>query len=744
MGRCGSVLWVVILILLIGSLAGCGSSNNAPAAPNVPASITLTPATASVEVGGTQNFTVSAKNSAGAPISVAVTLSSSNPAVLTIANNGVACGGTWDSLTSPIVCTPGPVGVAQVTASAAGVSSAPVTVFVHQHIEHISVTQVPSPTPPPTCTVESASGPVNGISQNQIFTYQATVSSRGNDITATVGPLTWTALSSTIVKVSNTVSGIGANQAQATANVPGITQIFVNAAGVNSPAINFATCPVKSITLAVTNSASNAFTLATGGSKTITATVVDTLNATLTNVPLTWSTSEPAVATVTGTGTSGNATGIGSTGTVRAVSPGGAAIIASCTPPSCNDGVQTPTVVGVTTLPIYPTDIVKATVTGTKATTTVWATSTGCGTNFNCGSSIVSISTSNNAVSGAASLPNPPNSLVFNPQGTKAFLGSSKGLMVLDPAANPPTVNTFNAVTGKVLAVSPDGNKAVVSDTSITASHPQQDVSIFDQTNSGSRADLLISGVTAADFSPDGLKVYMVGANTNNLYVYSSVDGLKTIPLTAPANDVSFFSNGAFAYLAGGAASAVTVRATCDNTVATSTATSTVPQFIRSAADGLHVLALDSPVSTNPPTAQGVDVITASTMMLTGCPPTVSNAHTFVNMGQGTFTPLQLIVSSDGLKAYVLASNLGSALVFDVNGQTPSSAISLAGVNPKPLSGSLTPDGALLYVATSDGTVHVLDTLASTDLQQVSLPVNFNFCTNVSFTCTPDLVAVRP
>src|SRR5207237_3836714 len=57
MGRCGSVLWVVILILLIGSLAGCGSSNNAPAAPNVPASITLTPATASVEVGGTQNYT---------------------------------------------------------------------------------------------------------------------------------------------------------------------------------------------------------------------------------------------------------------------------------------------------------------------------------------------------------------------------------------------------------------------------------------------------------------------------------------------------------------------------------------------------------------------------------------------------------------------------------------------------------------------------------------------------------------
>src|SRR5437879_12150815 len=140
--------------------------------------------------------------------------------------------------------------------------------------------------------------------------------------------------------------------------------------------------------------------------------------------------------------------------------------------------------------------------------------------------------------------------------------------MVLDPAANPPTVNTFNAVTGKVLAVSPDGNKAVVSDTSITATHAQQDVSIFDQANSGSHVDLLISGVTAADFSPDGLKVYMVGANTNNLYVYSSADGLKTIPLTAPTNDVSFFSNRTFAYPACGAASAATVRPTCDTTVA--------------------------------------------------------------------------------------------------------------------------------------------------------------------------------
>jgi len=719
MGRCSSDLFAVILGLLIGGLAGCGTSST-PASPTPPASISLSASSASLEVGATENFSASAKNSSGRPVLVAVTFNSSNPAVLTIANNGLACGGTWDSLTNPIVCTPGSVGVALVTASALGASSPPVTIYVHQHVDRITVTPVPTPMPP-VC-----------FSQNQTSNYQATVSSHNNDITPTVGPLTWTAVNSNVVKLNNAVSGVGANQVQATASIPGVTGFFVTAAGVNSPAMTFTTCPVQSITLAVTGSATNSFSISSG-SKEVTATVVDSQDVTLTNVPLTWSTSDAAVVTVPATPSSA--------ATVSAAHPGGAAIIASCTPPTCNGGF-------VPTKPVYPTSIVRATVTGTTPSTTVWATSTGCGTNFNCGSSIVPISTSNNILGSSTSLPNPPNSLVFNPQGSRAFIGSSKGLMVLDPTANPPTVSTFNTVTGKVVAVSRDGNRVVVSDTTSTLT-PNQ-VFIFDDNNTGSPVDLLITGATAADFSPDGLKAYIVAGG--NLYAYSSLDGLKKIALAGPANDVSFFPNGAFAYLAGGASSpAVTVRVTCNNSIAMdgvnnqqilAMPTGNTPTSIKAVSDGIHVLALDSPVGSLPSSAEGIDVITATTAPV-GCPPTVSNASppiSFVNLGQGTFTPIQFLVSSDGTKAYVLANNLGIVMVYDVGSGT-SSAIALAG-SAKPLSASLAPDGTLLYVAANDGTVHAVNTVVGGDFQQISFPGNF--CSNVSFTCTADLVAVRP
>ena len=44
----------------------------------------------------------------------------------------------------------------------------------------------------------------------------------------------------------------------------------------------------------------------------------------------------------------------------------------------------------------------------------------------------------------------------------------TKGLMVLNATANPATVSEFTSVTGKVLAVSPDGNTVIVSDTFAT------------------------------------------------------------------------------------------------------------------------------------------------------------------------------------------------------------------------------------------------------------------------------------
>jgi len=83
--------------------------------------------------------------------------------------------------------------------------------------------------------------------------------------------------------------------------------------------------------------------------------------------------------------------------------------------------------------------------------------------------------------------------------------------------------------------------------------------------------------------------------------------------------------------------------------------------------------------------------------------------------------------------------------VFNIPGQT-SAAISLFG-SPMPLSESLTPDGTELWVGASDGTVHVVSTVAGGDTRQISFPQGL--CQNsvgqpFPITCNPDLIAVKP
>src|SRR5262250_1074727 len=58
-----------------------------------------------------------------------------------------------------------------------------------------------------------------------------------------------------------------------------------------------------------------------------------------------------------------------------------------------------------------------------------------------------------------------PNSLLFNPAGNKIYLGSQKGLMTVDPTSATPAASSSPTTTGKLLAVSHDGNKVIVTDT---------------------------------------------------------------------------------------------------------------------------------------------------------------------------------------------------------------------------------------------------------------------------------------
>jgi hypothetical protein len=718
MGRSGIAfaVFAVPLIFLVGILPGCSSGSAVHTASYaVPASLTLSPSPyLSLEIGTYQALTATALSATRTTITQPISYQSSNTAVLTVASNGLACAGSWDSLSNPQICTPGGVGVAQITASAQGVSSPTTTVFVHQHVDKITASLLVLPNQPP---------PTNPcFSVGQTSNYQATAYSNGVDITSTVGVFTWQTLVANVATLTTADSLLLPGQVEATAKIPGLTPLFATVGNVNSVPIYFTTCPVQSITLAVTTSSST--------SRTITPTIFDTLGLQITGIPLTWSSSNSGSVSVTGGVATGSSTG------------GGATIIGSCTPPTCNIGFAP-------SLPIYPENVVNVVVpvSGmTTPTSTVYVSSDSCGTTDGCINMIVPVTSPANTVGNFTPLSATPNSLVFNGVGSTAYLGTnssllgSVGVSVLDASSN--TVEQFAGLAGKVLAVAPDGSKVIISDTS-PADGPNH-VFVFD-TASNTSPTFQITGATAAAFSPDSLKAYIVAGSS--LYVYSKLDGLQTIALAAPAEDVSFLSEGAFAYVAGGASSALSVWRTCDNGRADTVAVPAVPTFIRTLPGTAKLLPADTSatfhmLAVDPP---GIDILSVNTAP-SGCtPPVADGPVASFSLGHGNFVPTQLIISQDGTTAYIIASNLNSILVFNIPGQA-ASAIALSG-NPIPLNAALIADGTLLYVGASDGTVHVVNTAAGGDILQIPFPEGL--CQDSSgrpfpITCNPDLLALKP
>jgi WD40 repeat protein len=317
-------------------------------------------------------------------------------------------------------------------------------------------------------------------------------------------------------------------------------------------------------------------------------------------------------------------------------------------------------------------------------------------------------------------------------------------------------------VTGKVLAVSPDGKTVILSGADPNAvpapgsnAPPAATQVIVFNTTGGTGTTLPIAGATAADFSPDSLKAFIAAGSS--LYVYSTQDPLKKIALTAPANAVSFAPEGGFAFLSGGSTtSAVTAFSTCGLTSAltTNVVLPALPSF-------LQALGRDTTNLANPPTfntattttsilavdSPGIDLFRVSRAPV-GCFPTAtSGAATSFNLGQGSFVPIQLIVSQDGSTAFVIVSDRPAVLVFNIFNQT-SSAIPMFG-DAIPVQASLTPDGSRLYVAATDGQVHVLDTQNGSDILQLTFPTDATtllsgLCSGTTFPCNPDLIAVKP
>jgi hypothetical protein len=776
----GTTLAAILVACLISS--ACSSPSVTAVITNqVPAEVDLciSPSSScsgglnvSLEVGQVQALLATAKNHLGVAVTETFSFQSSNSAVLTIAGDGSACAGTWDSLTSPAVCTPGPTGVAQVTATTQGVSSPPVSIYVHQHITGVSISKVPNqpPTLSSLCFSRGApSGPESAL-------YQAFAFSGTADITSSVGPFSWQSVllagqATSAVTLTPPLTGAPLTQEIATASAPGITPFFAIVSNFHSQPVQFETCPVQSVSLAALgNPGTTSFAVNTGTTTTLNATVTDILGMNLVGVPLTWQSTNPISVTAFGA----SSTVYGSMGTISAAAAGGAAVTASCTPPSCNGGIAP-------SLPIYPPTVISFSVRSTSnpASPTAYVSSTGCSTTAaTCNTTVAPItkSTAGFSVGDPVLIPFTPNSIQFDNRGLDAYLGvdsssfGSKGLMTFSGSS----VSSVNSAAGKVLAVSPNVTLANSSQVTLvvlsdTADTPNQ-VFIYNASSQTSVSFLMDNAVAAA-FSPDGLKAYIVSGNScpgttsgGCLLISSTVEAAQTVPLPTPATDVAFIGDGTFAYFAGGDPAGAAFLPTCSdpNPLLSLGSVNLASELIRPLPDGQSALALAPPnIRQVTATISGV-----ATSGVDGCPAprgflSISNAvGSAFNLGVGSFTPTQFIISPDGSAAYILGEipqtppnpplRFPFIIVFNLPTQTPSN-ISLAG-NAVPLTASLSPAGDLLFVGADDGTVHVIDTASLADTQQLTFPFPANsLCvgpgippTQAPVTCLPDLVAVKP
>jgi len=482
-----------------------------------------------------------------------------------------------------------------------------------------------------------------------------------------------------------------------TAENPGSTTIFGSVSGVTSVGVPYITCPAVSILVHDANSSNTSFTLNPGVTQPLTADVLDSAGQSI-KPTLTWGSSIPAVASVV-TGTTGN-----NPATLTAVAAGTVSITAACSYPDCNANLPAQ----------YSMNVVTATVPGTTSTN-VYAASTNSLT-------LVPISTSTGTTGTAITLPYQPNSMVADPAGANLYLGSSSGLMMVNLTSN---AVTTQSVTGTIIAISPDSNYLLLSDSVANA--------VYYYSLRSQAITYTSSGFTTASsaYTPDSKFNQWVSAMDltsglqTGLQLSLPGNGMLTLPFTTSA--VAISAQGGLTYVSGSNPGEIDVRSTCDQSDV-QVLSATAPTLIQEIPNATGAVAADSP---------SVDVVSTAATLSQGCPITTPSTVTSFDMGVGPFTAGQLFMSSDSSRAWII-SNLPELLEFNLQSSTPSVIPYSAGAVG--YSGGVTADGSQVYVGTSDGTVHVINVATNSDVQ----PIAVNLKDANGNLVVPNLVAVRP
>jgi hypothetical protein len=683
----------LLLVAAAVVLASCGHKSSPPP-DNTPASITVSSTSLSLTHGQVGQITgVQVLNSSNTAITSPPTITytstnttSSVSPLVTVNSAGEVCAGIFDA--NNIVCqtrdsSGNPLMDGEVdVVVASGNAKTTVQVFVHGHVDQVTVQ---GPANPPVC-----------VSQNQTEQFSAKAFSAGNDITSVVGPFTWATGNSTVATTDQ--SGV------VTSRQPGATTVVASIANTTGTPGIFVACPPKTISLHISGAGDTTFNVASGTAQTLAADVTDILGQPITfsgTNPLTYSSFVPTAAS------------IASGGAVSTPGAGVSTLVVSCIPPGCNPAPGPNVNFNGTGagLAIYSNPVI-GTVTGTTATT-IYVTGSD-NPDGSANKSLIPIDSGTNTAGTAVTLGGSPNSMVFSPDGTKAYIGSDAGLLVFDPGTNTVTA-TASSLTGKVLKVSNNGNKVVISDTSAGK------VFVFD-TIANSSQEFDIPNVTAADFASDNSKAYFTSGT--NVYEYSPNTGLKT--LSFGADGVVFTPQTSVAFFGG---SSILGLAVCNDSSVPGAAGAA--NILRVAPDGAHMIGAGS--------GGWVDLAyKIAALPNVGCP--VAETNTIKTGAFPAFvgTPTQIAIASDDSNAFLTGYTggvdaTGIPFYHLADGTTGTIALSAAG----PLfSGGTTQDAHSLYVGVggSSPAVHRIDLTAAGTPDANQISVSFN----------PRIVVVRP
>ncbi|ABF40221.1 hypothetical protein Acid345_1219 [Candidatus Koribacter versatilis Ellin345] len=704
---------LAVIVLFTAFWSGCGGSSSSTTVNQI-THFTFSPAIISLEQGQVLQIAAAPLNSDGNVVAATVTYTSSDTANADISPGGLLCAGTWGGDKTYTICHPGTqVGQYTITATAndAAASSATATAYVHYHVDAVFI-QAPSA----TCT---SAGKTNGVSavacslkSHSGGSCSATSSlcpTTMCDVSKDVGTFNFGALDSTVATI--------ATDGTLTGGIPGITKIYAAVVSgtttTTSTAVPYTTCLVDSISLHVATKTDTSFAVAKSATASLAADVLDTEGNTVTP-GLTYNSLAAA------TGTVASSTG---TATYTGKAPGYGAVVASCTPPSCNKNAS-----AVFSNVVTATVQNSATDTGVTANeTNVYVTGVGA-------QQMYPVDTTNHTLGTVMSLPYGPNSIGISNDGTRIFLGSDKAGMVVNTASNSVQALSF---PGKVLAVSPSNNFVLFANTALGVGAVNiMSVTSLTVANPGG---FEIPNVSAASFTPDGNTVYFTdGASLYRYRVVGDSGSTPTAltltsggnPLPGTANDLTTSANGTVLFTA--TTPRIVANETCNAFVGGSYVTAfdplggqnfTAPSALAQLPNGTGILAVDG---------ADLDTVTITspnplTSPFSGCPATgfATAPGTISLSALGGATVDKLVVSNSGKYAAVLANN-GKVGIVDLTKGTMT-VVALVnkgtGTLTDVFSGDWMLDDSGVWVTASDSYLHFVDVTQLKDTSQTQVQI---------------------